>query len=93
MSIAMPSAQKPVQLYLWTKCGYCTKQKAIFDSMNSEMRNWMMTRVKIITVQDPKMYPSVKGYPFWVVNGRANPGFKSMSEIMSIKNTVDGSRR
>ena len=50
MPIAIPSAQKPVQLYLWSKCGFCTKQKAVFDSMNHEMRNWMMSNVKIITV-------------------------------------------
>lgn len=85
MSIPIPPAQKPIQLYLWSKCGYCTKQMGVLSSMDDEMKSWFYRNVEVTNVSDPKMYPSVKGYPFWVLDGSPNPGFKNMSEILSMR--------
>lgn len=89
MAIPIPPAKKPIQLYLWSKCGFCTKQKAVFDAMKPEMRNWIIKNVDFVTVENPSMFPSVKGYPYWMVYGKPNPGFKNLSEIMNIRKTVD----
>lgn len=85
MSIPIPAAQKPIQLYLWSKCGFCTKQIRVLSSMNSEMQNWFNRNVTVTTVDDPKRYPMVKGYPFWVLSGRPSPGFKTVEEIVSMR--------
>jgi hypothetical protein len=93
MSIAIPSPQKPIQLYLWSKCGYCVKQKSVFGTMSPFMLEWMRLNVALINVETPSSYPMVKGYPFWVVNGSPNPGFKSLEQIMSLKNIVESQYR
>lgn len=85
MSIPIPSAQKPIQLYLWSKCDYCKKQVKVLSSMNVEMTNWFQRNVAVTTVDDPKMYPMVRGYPFWVLHGKQAPGFKTMKEIVSMR--------
>lgn len=85
MSIPIPQAQKPIQLFLWEKCSYCTKQKRVLSSMDAEMMNWFNRNVQVTIVQDPKMYPMVKGYPYWLMSGRPDPGFKSMDEIVSMR--------
>lgn len=85
MSIPIPSAQKPIQLYLWPQCGHCTKQKRVISSMDGEMTNWFNRNVKVTIVDDPKKYPMVKGYPFWVLSGKQSPGFKSMGEIVAMR--------
>ena len=89
MNIAIPPPQKAIQLYLWSKCGYCTKQKSIFEKMNPVMLQWMNHNVSLINVENPSSYPMVKGYPFWVVNGKPNPGFKTLDQIMSLKRVVE----
>lgn len=88
MSIPIPSAQKPIQLYMWPKCGFCTKQKGLISSFDAEMSNWFYRNVSVITVDDPKMYPMVKGYPFWVVRGKADSGLKSIGDIVSMRRIV-----
>ena len=85
MSIPIPSAQKPIQLYLWSKCGYCTKQQQVLSSMDAEMSNWFQRNVEVTMVENPKRYPMVKGYPFWVLSGRQAPGFKTMGEIVDMR--------
>jgi glutaredoxin len=85
MSIPIPRPQKPIQLFMWSKCAYCTKQKRVLSSMDAEMTNWFQRNVDVTEVHEPKMYPMVKGYPFWVINGKAAPGFKTMSEIVSMR--------
>jgi len=85
MSIPIPAAQKPIQLYLWSKCGFCTKQMQLLYSMDAEMQEWFNRSVTVTTVDDPKKFPTVKGYPFWVLSGRPSPGFKTMAEIVSMR--------
>lgn len=63
MSIPIPFGQKPIQLYLWSKCGYCTKQNRVISSMNAEMVDWFHRNVNVTTVEDPKSYPMIRGYP------------------------------
>ncbi len=88
MTIAIPPPRKPVQLFVWSKCGYCVKQRAVLDAMDPATRDWFFRRVDVTVVQDPKEYPAVKGYPFWVVRGAAEPGFKDMQQIMAIRRRV-----
>lgn len=88
MPIPIPSAQKPIQLYIWPKCGFCTKQKQVISSMDTNMTNWFNRNVRVTTVEDPKRYPMVKGYPFWVVSGKQSPGFKTIDEIVSMSQIV-----
>lgn len=85
MSIPIPSAQKPIQLYLWSSCSYCTKQKSVLSSMDAEMQNWFYRNVTTTTVTDPKMFPMIKSYPLWVVRGKAEPGFKNLGQIVSMR--------
>lgn len=85
MSFPIPSAQKPIQLYVWSKCGYCTKQIRVISSMDAEMTNWFNRNVAVTTVEDPKRYPMIRGYPFWVLRGKQAPGFKTMEEIVSMR--------
>ncbi|CAM9090883.1 unnamed protein product [Ectocarpus sp. 12 AP-2014] len=86
--IPIPSAQKPIQLYMWTKCGFCTKQQRVISSLDAEMTNWFSRNVQVVTVQDPKMYPRVRGYPFWIVRGREDSGFKDVSQIVALRRIV-----
>lgn len=85
MSIPIPAAQKPIQLYLWSKCGFCTKQVNLISSMDPEMTDWFNRNVSVVTVNDPKMYPMLKGYPYWVLGGKPSPGYKNMNEIVSMR--------
>jgi len=88
MSIRIPPARKPIQLYVWTKCGFCVKQKNVLDRMDEGMKRWFIKNVDVIVVEDPKMYPLVKGYPFWVVRGVPDPGFKNLKQIMDIRSNL-----
>lgn len=85
MSISIPAPQKPIQLYLWSKCGFCTKQTLVLSTMNAEMQDWFNRNVTVTTVDDPKNFPMVKGYPFWVLSGKPSPGFKTIEEIVSMR--------
>lgn len=88
MTLRIPPARKPVQLYVWSKCGFCVKQKTVIDQMNAEMSAWFSRNVQVIVVQDPKMYPMVKGYPYWVIGGIPDPGFKNLQQVMAIRNDI-----
>jgi len=88
MPIRIPPARKPIQLYVWSKCGFCVKQKKVLDQMDDEMRRWFLKSVNVIVVEDPKAYPLVKGYPFWVVRGMPDPGFKNLQQIMMIRRNL-----
>lgn len=85
MSIPIPLAQKPIQLYLWSKCSYCTKQKRVLSSMDAEMADWFNRNVNITSVEDPKSYPMIRGYPHWVLSGKPSSGFKSIDEIVAMR--------
>lgn len=85
MSIPIPFGQKPIQLYLWSKCGYCTKQNRVISSMNAEMANWFHRNVNVTTVEDPKSYPMIRGYPHWVLSGKPSSGFKNVDEIVAMR--------
>lgn len=85
MSFPIPPVQKPIQLYLWSACSYCTKQKNVLSSMDPEMRNWFSRNVSATTMTDPKMFPTIRSYPFWIVRGKAEPGFKTLREIVSMQ--------
>lgn len=86
--IPIPSAQKPIQLFLWTKCGYCTKQAGVLASLDAEMSNWFSRNVSVTTVTDPTLYPRIKSYPYWSVRGKVDPGFKDTSQIVSMRRLV-----
>ncbi|CAM9208935.1 unnamed protein product [Pylaiella littoralis] len=88
MSIPIPPAQKPIQLYLWSACKHCTEQVKVLSSMDAEMQNWLSRNVSATTVTDPKMFPMIKSYPFWVVAGRAEPGFKSLRQVVSMRHVA-----
>ena len=85
MSIPIPYPQKPIQLYLWQQCSYCTKQKRVLSSMDAEMMNWFNRNVNVTTVQDPKQLPMIKGFPHWILNGKPSAGFKTMAEIVDMR--------
>jgi hypothetical protein len=85
MAIPIPPARKPVQLYVWSQCGYCVKQKNVLDSMSNDMRAWFSQSVDVTVVADPTEHPMVKGYPFWVVRGIAEPGFKNLQQVMDVR--------
>ena len=53
--------------------------------MDTEMTSWFNRNVNVTNVEDPKRYPMVKGYPFWVISGKQSPGFKTMAEIVSMR--------
>lgn len=84
-SIPIPPSAKPIQLYLWANCGYCTKQKQVIESLDAEMSSWFVRNVCVTNVQDPKLYPSVPGYPYWVVRGRPDSGLKNLSSIVNMR--------
>lgn len=88
MVMRIPSPRKPVQLYVWDKCGFCVKQKKVLDSMNAEMSNWFHQNVTVTVVVNPKDHPTVKGYPYWVINGIPDPGFKTLQQVMAIRRDV-----
>ena len=88
MVIRIPPPRKPVQLYVWEKCGFCVKQKKVLDGMNAEMRAWFSRNVDVTVVNDPSRYPNVRGYPFWVIGGTPNPGFKTLEQIMTIRRGI-----
>ena len=85
MSIPIPRGQKPIQLFLWSDCSFCTKQKNILSSMDAEMWSWFNRNVNVTTVLDPKMYPMIRGYPYWSLSGKPSPGVKSIDEIVSMR--------
>lgn len=85
MSIPIPPGLKPIQLYLWSKCGYCTKQMKLLSTMDDEMSGWFRRNVGVTTIEDPKSHPMIRGYPYWVLRGKPSPGFKNMDEIVSMR--------
>ena len=88
MGMIIPPARKPVQLFVWSKCGFCVKQKKVLDSMNQEMKMWFAKNVDITVVENPKEHPTVRGYPYWVINGMPDPGFKTLQQIMALRRDV-----
>jgi len=88
MSFPIPQPQKPIQLYLWPQCGFCVKQSAIVSSMDAEMTNWFNRNVQVTHVHDPKMHPMIKSYPYWVISGKPDPGFKTMDQIVSMRHAA-----
>ena len=87
MTIMIPPPRKPIQLYVWSKCGFCVKQKKVLDSMNADMKNWFSRNVQVFVVEDPKMYPMVKSYPTWVIDGMPDPGFKNLQQVVAVRNS------
>lgn len=85
MIIRIPPPRKPVQLYVWDKCGFCVKQKQVLDNMDPDMRHWFSNNVDVTVVQDPSMHPTVRGYPYWIIRGIPDPGFKDLGKVMAIR--------
>lgn len=89
MPIPIPSPQKPIQLYLWAKCGFCTKQKTTLASMEHGAQMWLRSNVNVVTVAEPRDFPMIKGYPFWVVNGKPDPGYKNEDQVLAVMRGVN----
>jgi len=84
--LLVPLIEKPeksIKLYLWSRCGYCVRQKDIIEEINSEKFDRI---VKIFDVDDPNTLDDyrIRSFPTWVVNDTLLSGVKSKDEILNM---------
>lgn len=85
-SLLVPLIEKPeksIKLYLWSRCGYCVRQKDIIEELNSDEFNRV---VQIFDVDDPNTLDDyrIRSFPTWVINDTLESGVKSKDEILNI---------